>query len=149
MAKPAVKNAPVGQTLILAAQEAGAIVSVDWPATWEHGFSPLTEETFLPRGRTLQGLVDAVGTKYGLEVAWLSSNHILLTNVQRLHHMEMLVHLEMPTPQDLESLKRKLSRFSTLSENDLPSIRFAIDPQTDMLLAIIRPLRTVEISQRP
>jgi hypothetical protein len=149
LAKPAVKNAPIGQTLILAAQEAGSIVSVDWPATWEHGLSPLTEETFLPRGRTLQGLVDAVGTKYGLEVAWLSSNHVLLTNVQRQNQMEMLVHLELPAKLDVESLKRKLSRFSTLSENDLPSIRFAIDPQTDMLLAIIRPLRTDEISQRP
>lgn len=149
LAKPAVKNAPVGQTLILAAQEAGSMVSVDWPATWEHGLSPLTEETFLPRGRTLQGLADAVGTKYGLEVAWLSSNHALLTNIQRLNQMEMLVHLEMPAKLDVESLKRKLSRFSTLSENDLPSIRFAIDPQTDMLLAYIRPLRTDEISQHP
>ena len=149
LTQPAVKNVPVIQTLSQAAREAGATVSVDWSGAWEHGLSPFTEDTFLPRGRSLSGLAEAVAFKYGLEVAWLSSNHTVLTTLPRLNHMEMMVHFELSDQRDIESLKRRLSRFSTLSAQDLPSIRFAIDPQSDMLLAIIRPLRKDEVGQRP
>lgn len=146
---PAVKNAPVIQTLSQAARESDATISVDWFGAWEHGLTPFTEDTFLPRGRSLSGLAEAVAFKYGLDVAWLSSNHAVLTTLPRLNHMEMMVHFELSDQRDIESLKRRLSRFSTLSAQDLPSIRFAIDPQSDMLLAIIRPLRTDEVGQRP
>jgi hypothetical protein len=149
LTQPAVKNVPVIQTLSQAARDAGATVSVDWSGAWEHGLSPFTEDTFLPRGRSLSGLAEAVAFKYGLEVAWLSSNHAVLTTLPRLNHMEMMVHFELSDQRDIESLKRRLSRFSTLSAQDLPSIRFAIDPQSDMLLAIIRPLRKDEVGQRP
>lgn len=149
LTQPAVKNVPVIQTLSQAARDAGATVSVDWSGAWEHGLSPFTEDTFLPRGRSLSGLAEAVAFKYGLEVAWLSSNHTVLTTLPRLNHMEMMVHFELSDQRDIESLKRRLSRFSTLSAQDLPSIRFAIDPQSDMLLAIIRPLRKDEVGQRP
>ena len=146
---PAVKNAPVIQTLSQAARESDATISVDWFGAWEHGLTPFTEDTFLPRGRSLSGLAEAVAFKYGLDVAWLSSNHAVLTTLPRLNHMEIMVHFELSDQRDIESLKRRLSRFSTLSAQDLPSIRFAIDPQSDMLLAIIRPLRTDEVGQRP
>lgn len=149
LTQAAVKNAPVVQTLSQSAREVGAAFSMDWSGTWEHGLSPYTEETYLPKGRSLSGLADAVALKYGLEVAWLSSNHLLLTTTSRLNHMEMMVHFELSDQRDLESLKRRLSRFSTLSDQDLPSIRFAIDPQSDMLLAVIRPLRSSEVGQRP
>lgn len=144
-----VKNSPVIQTLSQAAREAEATISVDWVGTWEHGLAPYTEDTFLPRGRSLSGLSEAVAFKYGLEVAWLSSNHLVLTTLPRLKQMEMMVHVELSDQRDVEGLKRRLSRFSTLSAQDLPSIRFAIDPQSEMLLAIIRPLRSDEVSQRP
>lgn len=149
LTQPAVKNSPVVQTLSQAAREAGASLSIDWTGTWEHGLSPFTEDTFLSRGRSLNGLAEAVAFKYGLEVAWLSSNHAILTTVSRLNHMEMMVHFELSDQRDSESIKRRLSRFSTLSAQDLPSIRFAIDPQSDMLLTIIRPIRTTEVGQRP
>lgn len=143
------KNSPVIQTLSQAAREAAATLSVDWVGTWEHGLAPYTEDTFLKRGRSLGGLAEAVAFKYGLEVAWLSSNHLILTTLPRLKQMEVMVHVELSDQRDVEGLKRRLSRFSTLSAQDLPSIRFAIDPQSEMLLAIIRPLRTDEVGQRP
>lgn len=149
LTQAAVKNAPIVQTLSQSAREVGATFSIDWSGTWEHGLSPYTEETYLPKGRSLSGLADAVALKFGLEVAWLNSNHLLLTTTSRLNHMEMMVHFELSDQRDLESLKRRLSRFSTLSDQDLPSIRFAIDPQSDMLLAVIRPLRSSEVGQRP
>jgi hypothetical protein len=149
LTQAAVKNAPIVQTLSQSAREVGATFSMDWSGTWEHGLSPYTEETYLPKGRSLSGLADAVALKFGLEVAWLNSNHLLLTTTSRLNHMEMMVHFELSDQRDLESLKRRLSRFSTLSDQDLPSIRFAIDPQSDMLLAVIRPLRSSEVGQRP
>lgn len=149
LTQPAVKNSPVIQTLSQGARESGAFVSVDWTGTWEHGLSPFTEDTFLSRGRSLSGLADAVAFKYGLEVAWLSPDHAVLTTVSRLNQMEMMVHFELSDQRDVDSIKRRLSRFSTLTAQDLPSIRFAIDPESDMLLAIIRPLRTTEVGQRP
>jgi len=149
LTQPAIKNAPVSQVLGQSAREVQATLSVDWSGTWEHGFAPYTEDTFLPRGRTLQGLTEAVAFKYGLEVAWLASNHMLVTTTPRLNRMEMMVHFKIGDQRDVESLKRRMSRFSTLSPQDLPFIRFAIDPQSDMILAVIRPLRSNEIGQRP
>ncbi len=149
LTQPAIKNAPISQVLGQSAREVHATLSVDWSGTWEHGFAPYTEDTFLPRGRTLQGLAEAVAFKYGLEVAWLASNHVLLTTSPRLTRMEMMVHFNIGDQRDVESLKRRLSRFSTLSPQDLPFIRFAIDPESDMILAVIRPLRSSELGQRP
>jgi hypothetical protein len=107
----------------------------------------MTEDTLLPRGRTLEQLAAAVGNKYGLDHAWLSSEHILLTTAARLARMEMTVHFEAAEMTDSEALKKKLAVISALSPEGLPSIRFARDPHSGMVLAKIRPLRTSEIPQ--
>lgn len=149
LTQPSIKNAPTSQVLANAAREVDSLLSVDWPGTWTHGLSPTTEDTLLPKGRNLETLAQVVATKYGLEVAWLSSNHLLLTTAERLNRMEILVHLSIEDNLDTETLRRRLARVSTLNDQGLPSIRFARDPESGMFLAYIRPPLTTEVLLKP
>lgn len=145
--QPVNKQVAVSQVVVAAGREVEGLVTFDWAGTWQHGLSPMTEDTFLPRGRTLEQLAAAVGTKYGLDYAWLSSDHILLTTTARLARMEMTIHFDVVEATDPEVLKKKLAVISALSPEGLPSIRFARDPHSGMVLAKTRPLRTSEIPQ--
>jgi hypothetical protein len=145
--QPVNKQVSVSQVVVAAGREVNGLITFDWAGTWQHGLAPMTEDTLLPRGRTLEQLAAAVGNKYGLDHAWLSSEHILLTTAARLARMEMTVHFEAAEMTDSEALKKKLAVISALSPEGLPSIRFARDPHSGMVLAKIRPLRTSEIPQ--
>lgn len=145
--QPVNKQVSVSQVVVAAGREVNGLITFDWAGTWQHGLAPMTEDTLLPRGRTLEQLAAAVGNKYGLDHAWLSSEHILLTTAARLARMEMTVHFEAAETTDSEALKKKLAVISALSPEGLPSIRFARDPHSGMVLAKIRPLRTSEIPQ--
>lgn len=145
--QPVNKQVAVSQVVVAAGREVNGLITFDWTGTWQHGLAPMTEDTLLPRGRTLEQLVAAVSNKYGLDHAWLSSEHILVTTAARLARMETTVHFEVAEATDPEALKKKLAVISALSPEGLPSIRFARDPHSGMVLAKIRPLRTSEIPQ--
>jgi hypothetical protein len=147
--QPVNKQVAVSQVVVAAGREVDGLITFDWAGTWQHGLAPMTEDTLLPRGRTLEQLAVAVSNKYGLDPAWLSSEHILLTTAARLARMETTVHFEVNEATDPEVLKKKLAVISALSPEGLPSIRFARDPHSGMVLAKIRPLRTSEIPQGP